>query len=217
MSIAQPGGIAPATASHHVIAQLATGGFLLLAGTLFAAPLLLDPRAGGNDVFGANQVLAPLISLLGSVLYVLALRRLGLPIALMLTLLIVNLAVLTSWLWLPQLPDPGVGLAIGVLALLPVILLVDAALLFLIGALVAARHRQWISWRWGVLLAAAAGAALAVIYYFFGGQYLAFGETSSSLPPYLNAGVLLATVAIALALYLLCWLWSHAQETQAVG
>ena len=77
MSVAQPGGIAPGTASHHVIAQLAAGGFLLLAGALFAAPFLLDPRAGGNDVFGTNQVLAPLISLLGSVLYVLALRRLG--------------------------------------------------------------------------------------------------------------------------------------------
>jgi hypothetical protein len=217
MSMAQPGEIAPATASHHVIAQLATGGFLLLAGALFAAPFLLNAGASGNDVFITNSALAPLISLVGSVLYLLALRRLGLPIALMLALLIVNLAVLTSWLWLPQLPDPGVGLAIGVLALLPVILLVDAALLFLISALVAARHRQWTSWRWGVLLAVAACAALAVIYYFCGGQYLAFGETSSSLPPYLNAVVLLATVGIAVALYLLCWLWSHAQETQPVG
>ncbi len=142
MSVAQPGGIAPGTASHHVIAQLATGGFLLLAGALFAAPFLLDPRAGGNDVFGTNQVLAPLISLLGSVLYVLALRRLGLAVALMLTLLVVHVAGLTSWLWLPQIPNLGVVLAIRVPGWLPVILPVDAALLFLIGTLVTARHRQ---------------------------------------------------------------------------
>src|SRR5262245_49929138 len=69
MSIAQPGGIAP---SRHAVAQFATGGSLLIAGALFAAPFLLNGRALENDVFLSNLFLAPLISLLGSLLYLLA-------------------------------------------------------------------------------------------------------------------------------------------------
>lgn len=210
MSIAQPGGIAPAATSRHTIALLATGGFLLLAGALFAAPFLLNAGATGNDVFLTNLFLAPLISLLGSLLYILGLRRLGLSVALILILTVVNLATLTSWLWLPQVTSNGVALSIGVLASLPVILLVDAALLFLIGALVAGTHGQWDAWTKGMLLAIVAGATLVAIYSFFGGQYLSFGETSSSLPPYLNVTVLLATVTLAALAYLLGWLWVRA-------
>jgi len=66
MSIAQPGGIAPAARSRHTAAQLATGGFLLLAGAIFATPFLFNTRAQENDVFFANLFLAPLISLLGA-------------------------------------------------------------------------------------------------------------------------------------------------------
>jgi hypothetical protein len=211
MSIAQPGGIAPAVPSRHTVAQLATGGFLLLAGALFAAPFLLNDRAQGNDVFLTNLFLAPLISLVGSLLYILALRRLGLSIPLVLILILVNLAVLTSWLWLPQVTSQGVALAEGVFAALPVILLVDAALLFLVGALVAGARGQWGAWSQGLVLALVASVALTVIYYFFGGQYLAFGETSSSLPPYLNATALIATVALAVVVYLLGWRWGRAQ------
>jgi hypothetical protein len=207
MSIAQPGGIAPAAPSRHAVAQLATGGFLLLAGALFATPFLLNSSATGNDVFLTNLFLAPLISLLGSLLYILALRRLGLSIALILLLIALNLAALTSWLWLPQVASNGVDLAIGVLASLPVILLVDAALLFLIGALVARTHGQWDAWTRGILLALVTGGALAVVYSFFGGRYLAEGETTSRLPPYLNGVTLGATATLAALAYLLGWRW----------
>jgi hypothetical protein len=207
MSIAPPGVIAPAASSRHAVAQLATGGFLLLAGALFAAPFLLNSGATGNDVFMTNLFLAPLISLLGSLLYILALRRLGLSVALMLILIAINLAALTSWLWLPQVASNGVDLAIGVLASLPVALLVDAALLFLIGAPVARTHGQWDAWTRGILLALVTGSALAVVYSFFGGQYLAEGEKTSSLPPYLNGVALVATAALAALAYLLGWRW----------
>jgi hypothetical protein len=60
-----------------------------------------------------------------------------------------------------------------------------------------------------LVLALVAGAALAAIYYFFGGQFLAFGETSSSLPPYLNVTALLATIGLGLAAYVLGWFWSR--------
>jgi hypothetical protein len=207
MSVAQPGGIAPATPSRHVVAQLATGGFLLLAGALFAVPFLLNSRATGNDVFMANLFLAPLISLAGSLLYLLALRRLGLSFALMLILIAINLATLTSWLWLPQVASNGVDLALGVLASLPVSLLVDAALLFLIGALIARTHGQLDAWTRSMLLALVTSGALAVIYSFFGGRYLAEGETTSSLPPYLNEVTLGATAALAALAYVLGWRW----------
>jgi hypothetical protein len=207
MSIAQPGGIAPAAPSRHIVAQLATGGFLLLAGALFALPFLLSSGATANDVFMSNLFLAPFISLLGSLLYILALRRLGLSFALMLILIAINLAALTSWLWLPQVASNGVELAIGVLASLPVALLVEAALLFLVGALVARTHGQWDTWTRGILLALVTGGALAVVYSFFGGHYLADGETTSSLPPYLNEVTLGATVALASLAYVLGWRW----------
>jgi hypothetical protein len=211
MSIAQPGGIASAIPSRHAVAQLATGGFLLFAGALFAAPFLLSAGASGNDVFLTNLFLAPLISLLGSLLYILALRRLGLSTGPAITLLAANLAVLTSWLWLPQVTAQGVNLAEGVLAWLPVILLVDAALLLLVGALVARARVHWDAWTRGTLLALAAGGALALVYSFFGGQYLAFGETTSRLPPYLNATALIATLVLALVVYLLGWRLGRAQ------
>jgi hypothetical protein len=129
MSIAQPGGIAPAAPSRHSVAQLATGGFLLLAGALFATPFLLNTRAQENDVFFANLFLAPLISLLGTLLYLFALRRLGLSILLLLALLVLNVAALTGWLWIPvSIPQR--------FALIAALLAVDAVLLFIIGALV---------------------------------------------------------------------------------
>jgi hypothetical protein len=54
-----------------------------------------------------------------------------------------------------------------------------------------------------------AGIALALLYFFFGGQFLAFGETSSSLPPYLNGTMLLATVGLAVVVYVFGWFWSR--------
>ena len=208
MSIAQSS--APAqTMSRHTVALLASGGFLLLAGALFATPFLLSSRAQENDVFLANLFLAPLISLLGGLLYIVALRRLGLSIVLMIALLTLDLAILTSWFWLPQISSNGVGLAIGILGLLPMILLVDAALLFIVGALVAGVRRQWNAWTQGMALALVTSSALAVVYSFFGGQYLAFGEKTSSLPPYLNAVTLIATAVLAILAYLIGWLWSR--------
>jgi hypothetical protein len=205
--MAPPGGIAPAAPSRHVVAQLSTGGFLLLVGALFAVPFLLNSSATGNDAFLTNIFLAPLISLVGSLLYILALRRLGLSIALMLVLIAINLAALTSWLWLPQVTSNGVELAIGVLASLPVALLVDAALLFVIGALVARAHGQLDAWTRSILLALVTSGALAVVYSFFGGHYLAEDETTSSLPPYLNEVTLGSTTALAALAYLLGWRW----------
>ena len=204
MSIAQPGGIAPATPSRHVVAQLATGGFLLLAGALFALPFLLNSRAQENDVFLTNLFLAPLISLLGSVLYLIALRGFGLSIAWLVALLVIAVAALTGWLWLPQFTSQSIPLV-------AVILAADAILLFSVGALLAAPQGLSGPWALGLILALVAGAALAVIYYFLGGQYLAAGETSSSLPPYLNTIALVATAVLAVLTYLLGWLWGRAR------
>jgi hypothetical protein len=204
MSIAQPGGIAPAALSRHTLAQLATGGFLLLAGALFALPFLLNTRAQENDVFFGNLFLAPLISLLGSILYLIALRGFGLSIAWLVALLVINMAALTGWLWLPQFTSQSIPL-------IAVILAADAVLLFSVGALLAGAGGLSGPWARGLVLALVAGGALAVIYYFFGGQYLAAGETSSSLPPYLNTIALIATAALAALTYLLGWLWSGAR------
>jgi hypothetical protein len=202
MSIAQPDGIAPATLSRHAPAELATGGFLLLAGVLFATPFLLNGRTQENDVFLANLFLAPLISLLGGILYLIALRGFGLSIAWLVALLIINVAALTGWLWLPQFTSQGISLVSMMLA-------ADAVLLFSVGALLAGARGIAGPWAIGLLLAILAAAALTVIYYFLGGQYLAAGETASSLPPYLNTFALIATGALAVLTYVLGWLWGR--------
>jgi hypothetical protein len=204
MSIAQPGGIAPAATSRHAVALLATGGFLLLAGALFATPFLLNTGVQQNDVFLTNLFLAPLFSLLGSLLYVWALRRLGLSTALTIVAFLVSLIALAGGLWLLLFTMPS-------LSLVALTLLADAALLFIVGALVARTHRQWDAWTRGMALALVAGAALAVIYSFFGGRFLAFGETTSSLPPYLNEVTLIASGALAALVYWLGWLWGRSQ------
>jgi hypothetical protein len=61
------------------------------------------------------------------------------------------------------------------------------------------------------LLALVTGGALAVVYSFFGGQYLAAGEKTSSLPPYLNGVTLIATAALGVLAYLFGLLWGHTQ------
>jgi hypothetical protein len=201
MSIAQEGSSAHIT-SRHAVALLASGGFLLLAGALFAAPFLLSSRAQENDVFLANLFLALPIALLGSLLYIFALRRLGLSVMLILALLAVYITALTSWLWFSPLSARGIS-GVGP------ILAAGAALLFIAGALVAGTHRQWNAWTEGMALALITSSALAVVYSFFGGQYLAFGEKTSSLPPYLNTVTLIATAVLAALAYLLGWLWGR--------
>jgi len=202
MSIAQPGGIAPAALSRHTLAQLASGGFLLLAGALFVTPFLLNTRAQENDVFFTNLFLGPLLSLVGSLLYLVALRRLGLSILPLLALLLITVAALTGWLWLPVSMPQRFALIAG-------LLLADAVLLFVVGALLAGSRGLLGPWATALVLALVAGAALTAIYYLFGGQFLMLGETSSSLPPYLNGTALLATVGLALAVYAFGWYWSR--------
>jgi len=94
-------------------------------------------------------------------------------------------------------------------ALIAALQAADAVLLFIVGALLAGARRLSGPWAMALVLALVAGAALAVIYYFFGGQFLAFGETSSSLPPYLNETALLATLALAIVVYVFGWFWSR--------
>jgi hypothetical protein len=200
MSIAQPGGIAPASSSRRPVAQLATGGFLLLAGALFEAPFLLSSRAQQFDDFFTNLFLAPLFALVGSVFYLLALRRLGLSLAPLLALFLISLVAVTGIAWVPVSTPQRFLLIVA-------LVMADAALLFIVGALVARARGLLGVWTQGLVLALVAAAALTVIYYFFGGQVLVFYELKPSLPPYLNGVTLGATAALAALAYLFGWRW----------
>ncbi len=62
---------------------------------------------------------------------------------------------------------------------------------------------------WRPLLLAVAGAGvLLLVYYLFGSRYYAYQETSSSLPPYLNVPVLVASLALGVVIFLAGWVWS---------
>ena len=113
-----------------------------------------------------------------------------------------DVAAMTGWLWLPVSMPQRFALIAG-------LLLADAVLLFVVGALLAGSRGLLGPWATALVLALVAGAALTVIYYLFGGQFLMLGETSSSLPPYLNGTALLATVGLALAVYAFGWYWSR--------
>ncbi len=84
-------------------------------------------------------------------------------------------------------------------------------LLLLAGLLIARSHRRRRrgSELWRALLLAVAGAGvLLLVYYLFGSRYYAYQETSSSLPPYLNVPVLLASLALGVTIFLVGWVWS---------
>jgi hypothetical protein len=205
MSIAQPGGIAPAASTRRAAAPLATGGFLLLAGALFAVPFLLSSKAQEFDDFFANLFAAPLFALVGGLIYLFALRRFGLSILQFLALIVINLVVLSSSVWLPGVLHAQIAPTTAV------ILAVDAALLFIIGALVAGTRGQLGVWTQGLILSLAAGVVLAVIYYFFGGQVVVFYTPRPSVPPFLNLVTFFATIVLAVAVYFIGRRWGRTQ------
>jgi len=85
-------------------------------------------------------------------------------------------------------------------------------ILLFLGGLLGARgnwRTGWGSSPWqALLLALAGGGVLLLVYALSGSRYYAFGETVSSLPPYLNLPVFLVSLALGAAIFLLGWLWS---------
>jgi hypothetical protein len=92
------------------------------------------------------------------------------------------------------------------LFLAPVYLI--AGVILLVIGLVAGRGMRRQAWMKALVLAIGSTGLQALLYYAVGGRYYAFGETVSSLPPYLNLPVFAISVALGTVVFLAGRLWS---------
>lgn len=189
--------------SRYTTALLAVGAFMMFAGVAFVAPFLLSARAQENDVFLTNLFFAPVYYLIGSTLLILCFIALGLARRFAIILAIANPLGVIGSLWLVS-----IGGVTGYGAL-TVTLAVDAALLLGVSLLIALRSRHLGIWGEALTLAAGGAAIATLAYAFFGSRYLAFGETSSALPPYLDLPIIGVTFALATGVFVLGWVWKR--------
>jgi hypothetical protein len=182
--------------ARYTVAALAAGGFLMIAAVVFLFPFVLSARAHENDVFMTNAFISPLIYLIGSTLAISSLPGLGLSRLLTVVLAVANpFAPYLALVALSSSGPPWYGV-IGPLSA------VDGGLLILLGLAAAAVHERLRLWGIGLLFALAGSGAVALAYALFGSRYYAYGETVSSLPPYLDLPMLGITLALAVAILL---------------
>lgn len=183
------------------VAGLATGGALMLSGAVFLIPFLVSDRAGQNDVFMGNLFLGPPFWLAGSTLLIASLAGLGLRAWMTVGLAVANLLLVS--LAALVLSRGGLGGISGVAA----VVVADVGALLVASALVAGTRGWWATWGRGMVLAAACAGIVTLAYVLLGGRYYAFGETSSSLPPYLEMPVVAIALGMGALAGALGWVW----------
>lgn len=173
---------------------LAIGGYGAILGVVFMTPFLLNARAQENDVFMTNLYLSPLFFLSGSTLLILGLDRLGLRHSLTGALAIGNpiILLLATWLAGKFVLDGIRAIAVGIL--------VDALLLAAMTILIVGALRRWNIGGYAAALAVSGAALVSLGYFLFGSRYYAFGEITSSLPPYLDGTMIGLGAATGLAI-----------------
>lgn len=188
--------------AQATVAGLASGGVLMLSGVVFLLPFLVNNRAGQNDVFMGNLFLGPPFWLVGSTLLIASLAGLGLGRWLTLALALANpllVALMLAW------SQGGLGGISGTAA----VLVADAGALLVAGALAAGTHGRWTIWGRGMVVCLIGAGIVALAYELFGGRYYAFGETVSSLPPYLEMPVAWLALGIGALAGALGWAWGR--------
>jgi hypothetical protein len=190
---------------------IATGSFLVGAGDLFLAPFALNARAQQNDVFLGNLFVGLLACLLGGILVAAGLTGLGLRRRAAIVLALGQ--PLGAGLALALLGQIGVS-SMAALSVLAVVQTLGLALLGTALAVQAGRVRAW-----GRLLALPGLGALllTVAYLLVGGRYYAYGETVSSLPPYLNLPVFGLTLAVTAVVGVAAMRWRARGASRSAG
>lgn len=188
--------------NRSAVALLAVSGYIALLSMVFMTPFLLSARAQQNDVFMANLLLSPILYVIGSTAVIAGLHALGLRRSLTGLLALGNLAVLVLAAWLiGSISQNGIrALAIGIL--------VSAGMLLVVSTVVVGGLHTWGIGGGAAVLALCGAAVVSLGYMLFGSRYYAFGETASSLPPYLDAAVLGLSVVGGLAILVLVR-WSN--------
>jgi hypothetical protein len=189
--------------SRTMVGLLAAGSYAGLVGVVFLSPFLISANASANDVFLSNLFVGPLYYLVGSTLLIVSLAGLGFNRGLVLALALVNPVVvvaLSAWL------ANNSGLFGGRFYAAPTV--ADAGILIAASAFVAGAHNQWRAWGQALLLAVAGAGVVTLASYLFGTRYYAFGETVSSVPPYLDLPVLGLSLALGIAIFVMSRAWS---------
>lgn len=180
--------------SRRTRAHLAASLYVVLVSALFLLPFVVSERAQQNDVFLTNLFGGVAFFVVGSLWLSFSVLTLG------------------AWRWIPfaliAATFTGVLLAMwarrysGTDTLVPSVLLMAGALV-LACTVLAALLRSWAAWWRAVALALLGLIVAGAVYYAIGGRYLAFGERTTSLPPYLTTTVVGVSVAIGLAVFVL--------------
>lgn len=194
----------PSQTSRLAAAAFTGGCYLVLLGSAYLLPFVVEARAQENDVFMGNLAAGVLLWALGSILSCISLGGLGVRLWVATLLAIGNLVAVWLIAWAMQTAGSGSIRTISI------ILVVDACLLLAdsLGSLWA--YTRWSRWREAVLLALAALAVVGGLYLVFGGRYYAAGERVSSLPPYLNAPIFAASLVCGA---LIAWVeWRRARR-----
>lgn len=191
--------------SRSASAMLAIGGYVTGLGTVFMSPFLVSARAQQNDVFMTNLFFGPPIFLVGSTVLIIGFHELGLRRSLVSALAVGNPLVvwLISWLASNTGFDGIRAIAASILA--------DTCFLIMGSMLLAGMHHRWGTWGRAALLAASGIAVVTFGYILFGSRYYAFGETASSLPPYLDGKVIGLSMAVGLVILVAALRWGQAR------
>ena len=195
-----PMSITPAVGQRpHALASalFALAMFTMLSAVVFLSPFALSPYAQQNDVYMGNLFIAPLIFLLGSFIFLVALALLGLHTILAGLLALISLLAAGSF----ALSASGLPYSIYTYAVLG-----DVILLLVVGYVVAEKGSLLALWSRGTLLALLGAGVLIVLYILFGGHYTSFGDTPIGWPPYLTASILGVTAGLAGVTFLIGWL-----------
>jgi hypothetical protein len=185
--------------SRITLALFAASGFVMLSGLVFLAPFDLGPYAQQNDVYMGNLFIGLPIFVLGSLLFAASLAGLGLSKGMAGLLALVGILPAVAFL---------LGVSLLGIAICSYTAGAYAAVLLAVSWFAAHRHTRIAIWRRGLLLALLGIGALVVFYMLFGGHYSSIGDTPINWPPYLTIPILGITICLAVAIFLIGWIWS---------
>jgi hypothetical protein len=110
-----------------------------------------------------------------------------------------------------------VGIGAPGMAVLSVLAAVQTLGLALLGTALAGRAHRMREWGRLLVLPGLGAVLLTVAYLLAGGRYYAFGETVSSLPPYLTLPVLGLAVALTAAVSVVVVAWRQRGTSPGIG
>jgi hypothetical protein len=90
----------------------------------------------------------------------------------------------------------------------------DALLLTAISWASARAHDRMNIWVRGLLVALLGSGLMGLLYVLFGGHYTSFGDVAINWPPYLTMPMIGVAIGLAIAIFVIGWIWGAASNKQ---